>query len=60
MLDVSEREHAALRAQLDVEKQQRHHAAAKVERLTAGNHELLRDKVRRCCRLPGCSIYLSA
>lgn len=45
MLDVSEREHAALQAQLAAEKRQLHHAAAKVERLTAANQQLLRDKV---------------
>ncbi len=49
MLDLSEREHAALASQLAAEKQQRHHAAAKVERLTSGNHQLLRDKVCACC-----------
>jgi len=54
MLDLTEREHAALKLQLAAEKQQRHHAAAKVERLTAGNHQLLRDKVCASCL---CSRY---
>ena len=55
MLDLSEREHAALKSQLAAEQQQRHHAAAKVERLTAGNRQLLRDKVCTCCRQSCCS-----
>ena len=49
MLDVSEREHATLKSQLAVEKQQRQHAAAKVERLTAGIRQLLGEKVCECC-----------
>ena len=54
MLDVSEKEHAGLKSQLAAEKRQAHNASTKVERLTATNHQLQRDKVCRVHHCPGC------